>query len=59
MTEALTPVIQFGFEVMGLTLIDADVERANARSLALLERLGFVNVGSKGTLCQLVLRQPA
>lgn len=41
MTEAITPVIRVGFELMGLELIEATADPANVRSARLLERLGF------------------
>jgi ribosomal-protein-alanine N-acetyltransferase len=41
MTEATVPVIQVGFEQMGLQMIEATVEPANQRSKAMLDRLGF------------------
>ncbi|UQZ37438.1 GNAT family N-acetyltransferase [Paenibacillus sp. PK3_47] len=41
MTEALLPVISFGYEVMGLKTIEATVDPENERSLRLLSTLGF------------------
>jgi ribosomal-protein-alanine N-acetyltransferase len=41
MSEAVTPVLQFGFEGMGLKLIEATVDPANERSLRLVSKLGF------------------
>ncbi|WP_151737387.1 GNAT family N-acetyltransferase ['Paenibacillus yunnanensis' Narsing Rao et al. 2020] len=41
MKEALAAVIGFGFERMGLGMIEATVEPENARSLRVLEGLGF------------------
>ncbi|MNB87684.1 putative ribosomal N-acetyltransferase YdaF [compost metagenome] len=41
MTEAISPVIRFGFCDMGLELIEATADPANERSARLLERLGF------------------
>lgn len=41
MQEALRSVIRFGFAAMALHRIDAEVEPGNARSIALLRRLGF------------------
>ncbi|WP_342563097.1 GNAT family N-acetyltransferase [Paenibacillus sp. FSL R7-0345] len=41
MTEAITPVIRWGFEQMKLDLIEATIDPANERSARLLERLGF------------------
>ncbi len=41
MTEALLPVIEFGYGQMGLELIEATVDPGNARSMRLMEVLGF------------------
>ncbi|MFF2016106.1 GNAT family N-acetyltransferase [Paenibacillus sp. NPDC058177] len=41
MTEVMSPVISFGFEQMGLSMIEATVEPQNERSIQLLNRLGF------------------
>lgn len=41
MTEALLPVIAFGYEEMGLEVIEATVDPGNDRSLRLLTALGF------------------
>ena len=41
MKEALESIIQFGFETMGLTIIEAEVEKENSRSINLLKKLGF------------------
>lgn len=41
MYEGMKEVIDFGFSTMGLTTIDATVEPENARSITLMERLGF------------------
>ena len=45
MTEALGALFAFCFGVLGLHRLEADVEPANERSLALLERLGFRREG--------------
>jgi ribosomal-protein-alanine N-acetyltransferase len=39
--EAVRAVLRFGFDVMHLSRIDAEVEPANERSIVLLEKLGF------------------
>lgn len=41
MSEALLPVIKFGYEVMGLEIIEATVDSKNDRSMRLLTALGF------------------
>ncbi|MHA6533000.1 GNAT family N-acetyltransferase [Paenibacillus sp. BAC0078] len=41
MTEALLPVIEFGYGQMGLEMIEATVDPGNARSMRLMEALGF------------------
>ncbi|WP_328589285.1 GNAT family N-acetyltransferase [Litchfieldia alkalitelluris] len=41
MTEAIYPVIQFGFKQMNLQLIEATVVPNNEKSIKLLEKLGF------------------
>ena len=41
MREALAAIFDFGFENMNLQFIEAEVERANLRSIKLLEHLGF------------------
>lgn len=43
--EAMTAVLDHGFGVGGLDHAIADVDPRNARSLALLQRLGFVRTG--------------
>jgi ribosomal-protein-alanine N-acetyltransferase len=45
MTEALSAVIQNGFERMGLNRIDALVYTENVRSMKLLQNLGFQKEG--------------
>ncbi|RIX48636.1 N-acetyltransferase [Paenibacillus nanensis] len=41
MTEALKPILAYGFGPMNLERIEATVEPGNARSRRLLEKLGF------------------
>ena len=41
MREAVEAVLAFGFDTMALSVVCAIPERANARSIQLLERLGF------------------
>ncbi len=43
--EALAAVIGFAFDALGLHRLDADVDPRNARSLKLLERMGFAREG--------------
>jgi ribosomal-protein-alanine N-acetyltransferase len=45
MQEALTAVLQYGFQVMNLHSVEANVNPANAASIKLLERAGFVREG--------------
>ncbi|TWF40712.1 ribosomal-protein-alanine N-acetyltransferase [Chitinophaga polysaccharea] len=45
MTEALLPIIKFGFEDMGLNRIEAFVGPENTPSLLLLQKLGFTREG--------------
>lgn len=45
MTEALQPVIRFGFERMGLNRIEADVTVGNDASARVLQKLGFTEEG--------------
>lgn len=45
MSEALAPVIAYGFGPMGLNRIGATVHTGNAASIALLEALGFRREG--------------
>lgn len=42
MSEALTCVINYGFDTMGIHSIEANVNPANAASIRLLEKTGFV-----------------
>lgn len=44
-TEALPALLDFGFEVLGLHRIEADVDPRNERSIRLLERTGFMREG--------------
>ncbi|MFK7805186.1 MAG: GNAT family N-acetyltransferase [Anaerolineae bacterium] len=41
MQEAIHPILQFGFEQMGLSMVEAEVEKENAQSIKLLRKLGF------------------
>ncbi len=45
MSEALTPMLRFGFERMGLNRIEADVTVGNEGSARVLEKLGFREEG--------------
>jgi [ribosomal protein S5]-alanine N-acetyltransferase len=45
MTEALLPILQFGFAAMGLHSIEAQIHPANGGSRRVLEKLGFVQEG--------------
>ena len=45
MTEALGAIIQFGFEVMNLHSIEANIDPRNKASRGVLERLGFQQEG--------------
>lgn len=56
MREALSTVIDFGFERLGLQVIKADIDAPNLRSLALFQRLGFIPEAGDSTL---LLRRPA
>jgi ribosomal-protein-alanine N-acetyltransferase len=42
MTEALRPILRFGFEAMDLHRIEANIDPDNRASRRVLERLGFV-----------------
>ena len=44
-TEALTAVLRYGFEELAFKTVRADVDPDNARSLKLLERVGFKRTG--------------
>ena len=44
-SEAVTVLLRFAFETLGLRRIEADVDPHNARSLQLLERQGFKKEG--------------
>ncbi|MGZ3821438.1 MAG: GNAT family N-acetyltransferase [Mucilaginibacter sp.] len=46
MQEALSKVIEFGFEILGLKTIVADPKAGNERSIKLLEKCGFVKMGT-------------
>jgi RimJ/RimL family protein N-acetyltransferase len=43
--EALTAALHFGFDRLGFSSVRADVDPGNARSLKLLERIGFQRTG--------------
>ena len=43
--EALPTLVRFAFDALGLRRLEADVDPRNARSIRLLERLGFVREG--------------
>lgn len=45
MTEALTSVLRFGFGVLGLHSIEAQIHPSNIGSRRVLEKLGFVQEG--------------
>jgi [ribosomal protein S5]-alanine N-acetyltransferase len=45
MTEAVSALLRFAFETLGLHRIEADVDPRNARSIKLLEQMGFVREG--------------
>lgn len=45
MYEALTALINFGFEVLDLNRIEADIDPRNQPSLRSVERLGFIKEG--------------
>ena len=42
MQEAIRPILDFGFETMGLSMVEAEVEKENVRSITLLKKLGFI-----------------
>ena len=42
MQEVIPEVIRFGFETLGLKVIEAELEKANVKSVKLLEKNGFV-----------------
>lgn len=50
MREALTSVIQFGFDRFDLQALRADIDAPNMRSLALFARLGFSPIAEGSTL---------
>lgn len=59
MSEAIVPVLRFGFEAMGLELIEATVDPANVRSLRLADKLGFLREQELvDNLVYFYLRQP-
>lgn len=45
MSEALSALLDYGFEHLGLNRIEADTDPRNAPSIRTLERLGFVREG--------------
>jgi [ribosomal protein S5]-alanine N-acetyltransferase len=50
MQEALEAVIAFGFTVLHLNTIYADIDAPNMRSSRLFQRLGFAQVDDAGTI---------
>ena len=44
-TEALSEILNFGFEMLGINRIEAEVMQGNASSERVLEKLGFTNEG--------------
>ena len=45
MTEALTQLLRFSFEDLGLNRLEADIDPRNASSVKLVEHLGFTREG--------------
>lgn len=45
MKEALSSVVDYGFNVMKLRILEAYTEKNNTRSIKLLERCKFVEAG--------------
>jgi ribosomal-protein-alanine N-acetyltransferase len=45
MREGLTLVLRHAFETIGLHRVEANIQPGNARSIALVERLGFRREG--------------
>jgi ribosomal-protein-alanine N-acetyltransferase len=45
MAEALAQVLDFAFGELGLHRLEANIQPGNARSIALVERLGFRKEG--------------
>jgi [ribosomal protein S5]-alanine N-acetyltransferase len=45
MTEALRAAVRFGFDELGLHRLEANIQPANVRSIALARRAGFVKEG--------------
>ena len=41
MSEALVPIIEYGFDVLRLSKIEAHSYSANTRAIRLLEKMGF------------------
>lgn len=50
MREALEAVIAFGFTVLTLNTLQADIDAPNTRSMLLFQRLGFAQEGDAGTI---------
>ena len=46
MTEALKPIIEYGFETMKLNRIEACIYKDNEASLSLIRNLGFTYEGN-------------
>ncbi|NBC68341.1 GNAT family N-acetyltransferase [Paenibacillus sacheonensis] len=59
MREGLQEIIGYGFSTMGLTMIDATVQPENARSIQLLNKVGFTQTGElRDQLLEFYLKPP-